>query len=715
MLNDNAETVIVYGDRYSPHTGSVIAVDVTSLEPTFSGTIDLRLDTAMYYDRDMMAVPSHEDIPRFQVQRTDTGVRLVDPALLTDQYDLQQFIASSFRNTNEPSGRYDVYCRPENGTVTHIHEERPSSSAQRAQNPLQENLYIPKQGWPDFAEFLRSEIEFRNITNAGDWMIENSLSEEFVTDFLTQYPEFAATGADDPYWISSDFAPLYMQYDRESSDKKYVSLYADPDPLASITKGEIMPFWSKDDRFPYVQVKIPKSTTITDIMMVTITDIMMVTINYDFTPRHGAEFNPDNIVQDAAFGAFTDEKVPYMGAVFLIQHPPQIRMISDYPTIPYDNDEYDCSGINWIILPYNGNVQHQAEISFVATAPIPRMEDVFRISPEYSGVIDRSQWYISTDEDAITVTPFPRSSADFDVQSESGINMHFDKNYYTWTDRVYITITAPEHNLDSGAVDSIGGNGTGTGMITVSTGAAGIEGYELTETGEDTGVFAGHVTLTGFQFDGMYHEHKHQISPRTGGTGPTGGLVATSSMPDQITVSFLSLGGENVTKSVPIRWNAGTVQWFDKYYEGRYPAPEAPSFLIRLVDPDMNWNPDSADTFSVVVFSDTGVLATERHVTETGKSHIWRGPDQFVTETGKSTGIFEGPVFTTDTGGSPRLRITSTEDTLYSMYRDSTISQDMCNSVYLEHAVTINKHAPVRDFTYPLFSPPELPVDLYFR
>ena len=85
------------------------------------------------------------------------------------------------------------------------------------------------------------------------------------------------------------------------------------------------------------------------------------------------------------------------------------------------------------------------------------------------------------------------------------------------------------------------------------------------------------------------------------------------------------------------------------------------------------------------------------------------------TETGNSTGIFEGVVFTTDTGGSPQLRLTSTEETLYTMYRDSTISQDMCNSVYLEHAVTINKHTPVGDFTYSLFSPPELPVDLYFR
>ena len=203
VLDDNAEIIIVYGDRYSPHTGLVVVVDVSSPTTAFNGTIDMRLDRAMYHDRDMMKFPSHKDIPRFQVQRTDTGVQLVDPALLTDQYDLDQFIAADFSNINEHSKRYDVYYRPENGTtVTHVPEERPSSTTQRAQDPPQENLYIPKQGWSDFTEFLRSEIEFRNITNAGDWMIENNLSKEFLTDFLTQYQEFATTGADGPVIIT---------------------------------------------------------------------------------------------------------------------------------------------------------------------------------------------------------------------------------------------------------------------------------------------------------------------------------------------------------------------------------------------------------------------------------------------------------------------------------------------------------------------------------
>ena len=60
---------------------------------------------------------------------------------------------------------------------------------------------------------------------------------------------------------------------------------------------------------------------------------------------------------------------------------------------------------------------------------------------------------------------------------------------------------------------------------------------------------------------------------------------------------------------------------------------EDPLFLIRPVDLDMSWNPDSADAFSVAVFSDTGVPATER----------------YVIEMGNSIGIFERPVCITDT------------------------------------------------------------------
>ena len=196
VLNDNAITVAGYADRYTPHTASVIYIPVTSLGLTYNGTLNLRLDTPMYYDRDTMMFPWYGDGYHFQVQRTDTGANLVDPALLTDPYDLEQVHAASFvSSANDPEARYYESYPIVNGTFTHIPETRQSDSSLRLQDPPREDLYIPKNGWPDFAEFLRSEIEYRNITDAGGWMIENSLSEKFATDFLTEYPEFVTMSA----------------------------------------------------------------------------------------------------------------------------------------------------------------------------------------------------------------------------------------------------------------------------------------------------------------------------------------------------------------------------------------------------------------------------------------------------------------------------------------------------------------------------------------
>ena len=61
--------------------------------------------------------------------------------------------------------------------------------------------------------------------------------------------------------------------------------------------------------------------------------------------------------------------------------------------------------------------------------------------------------------------------------------------------------------------------------------AAEIDGYRLAETGPDTGVFAGEVTLTGFTY-GEVH-----TSIETGGSGPTDGTLRTNNE-DGLSVSF---------------------------------------------------------------------------------------------------------------------------------------------------------------------------------
>ena len=43
--------------------------------------------------------------------------------------------------------------------------------------------------------------------------------------------------------------------------------------------------------------------------------------------------------------------------------------------------------------------------------------------------------------------------------SNFGATIELDSKVYTWSDRVFVTIVAPDHNTDSALVDEIGGSG----------------------------------------------------------------------------------------------------------------------------------------------------------------------------------------------------------------------------------------------------------------
>ena len=102
-----------------------------------------------------------------------------------------------------------------------------------------------------------------------------------------------------------------------------------------------------------------------------------------------------------------------------------------------------------------------------------------------------------------------------------------DKTNYMWTDKVHITIDAPEHNLDSNKVEEIGSSEQYP--VKVATRHFDLDNYRLVETGVDTGIFTGEITLTGF---------KHDIADASSiGDGPTNGLLLAADE-DGISVSF---------------------------------------------------------------------------------------------------------------------------------------------------------------------------------
>jgi hypothetical protein len=240
--------------------------------------------------------------------------------------------------------------------------------------------------------------------------------------------------------------------------------------------------------------------------------------------------------------------------------------------------------------------------------------------------------------------------------SNFGATIELDQKVYTWTDKVYITIVAPDHNFDSGLVDKIGD--TDDDPLIVQTRGQKLTGYTLAETGADTGIFSGEVILKGYNYDadgdpdtGNSSGYDVTSISAASGSGPTDGTIKSSD-DDGLTVSYEFNEDEVIVGSALIRWNIGETQWLESSY------PAGSSGVIRVVDPDMNWDPENVDNFSVDVWSSSdqgGVSVT-------------------VTETNEATGIFEGTVtFTVDDESSGhRLRVAE-GDTITVEYDDNTL------------------------------------------
>ena len=247
--------------------------------------------------------------------------------------------------------------------------------------------------------------------------------------------------------------------------------------------------------------------------------------------------------------------------------------------------------------------------------------------------------YVGDQDEDIRLTVFT---------SNFGATIDLDQKVYSWTDKVYITIVAPDHNFDNNLIDEIGE--TDEDPLRVATKGFDLDNYRLVETGFDTGIFTGEVILTGFVHDPTGDGIKH-IPIETAGDGPTDGYLQTPS-DGGISVSYEFSDDETVFTSSIIRWNIGDVQWLEASY------PASATGVLRVIDPDMNLNPEAVDNFDVNIASNTdasGITLT-------------------ITETNEATGIFEGTVFFTTTGGSSghRLRV-SEGDTVTADYADGTL------------------------------------------
>ncbi len=232
------------------------------------------------------------------------------------------------------------------------------------------------------------------------------------------------------------------------------------------------------------------------------------------------------------------------------------------------------------------------------------------------------------------------------TQLADATSIGLDKKAYTWTSLVHISVYAPDFNSDPNLVDTID--------VSVSTSGHTISPYKLVETGTNTGIFAGNVTLTGDpSIKGVQGVDGQGTNPTglEGGRGPNDGFLPSENS-DGVTVSFEYNRDQTVTGSALIQWNVGQIKWLKENYQTNEQG------VLQIVDPDMNLNPKAIDKFETSVWSDS----------DSGGTKI------AMTETGKDTGIFQGVVYFTTESHSSGERLHVTEgDTITGEYVDRTL------------------------------------------
>jgi hypothetical protein len=255
--------------------------------------------------------------------------------------------------------------------------------------------------------------------------------------------------------------------------------------------------------------------------------------------------------------------------------------------------------------------------------------------------------------------------------SNFGAIVELDKALYNWTDTVYITITAPDHNNNSAAEETIGTSSlpiqvtTRAGkMCTSTTGSA----YGVAaETGPDTGVFTMEVALQGYQL-AQASNTPSASAMLCSASSSTGGTAKTAGQTDGVSVSYEYTDAVVVVASASIAFNIAEAG-FDTSS-----ASAGGSALLTVTDADENTNSGIIDTFTAAVFSDS----------DNG------GFTLTLNETDEDTGVFEGTVYftSTDATSGSNLRV-SEGDTITAEYSDTTLPEPYTDSDSLTIASTL--------------------------
>jgi len=231
----------------------------------------------------------------------------------------------------------------------------------------------------------------------------------------------------------------------------------------------------------------------------------------------------------------------------------------------------------------------------------------------------------------------------------------FDKTTYTWTDKIKISIIAPSWNTDRYLIDSIGN--TEDHPIKISTREHSLKPYRFTETDVNSGIFTAEVILTGFSHDAN-GDGDIDTTPRTFGNGPTNGFLEVD-RDSAITISFEFADGVVLTESVPVSWNLGIIQFSKEIFLSD------DSVIVRVIDLDMNLNPEAIDHIPIQLFSDSDIAGIKVNAVESTES----------------SGLFTATVSLSQTLSSSGNRLYSIPgDEIFAKYDDYTLPKPYSTS-----------------------------------
>ena len=181
--------------------------------------------------------------------------------------------------------------------------------------------------------------------------------------------------------------------------------------------------------------------------------------------------------------------------------------------------------------------------------------------------------------------------------SNFGAIVELDKALYNWTDTVYITITAPDHNNNSAAEETIGTSALPIQVTSRNGKMCSGSYYVAAETGPDTGVFTAEVALTGYALTQAHNTPSQSTTCST--SSSTAGKLEMAGQTDGVSVSYEYTDSVVVVASGSVSFNIAEAG-FDTSS-----ASAGGSAVLTVTDADENTNSAIIDTFTTAIFSDS--------------------------------------------------------------------------------------------------------------